>query len=461
MGSGPTVAMAPGALPGLGHLARFTRSPLAFLRGLPAHGDLVGIRLGGQHLVMVCDPELTRALLLDDRAFDKGGALYDRLRDVGGNGVATCPASEHRRQRRLLQPLFRRELLPGYARIMTDRVGAVAGGWRDHELIDLSDEVRRITADVVVSTLFGADLDRSTHAWLSADLRTLTDGTLRRTVLPEPLRRLPLPANLRFQRASVRSRRIMTELIEGFRGKEIHGGHGLVPMMLSACDPDGEEAFSDAELVDQAITFYNGGTETTAWAVCWAIHLSSLHPVIRARLTDEARTVLGGRLATWEDLPRLGYTRQTFTEALRLRPPAWFLTRRATADTRLGDHVIPEGTTLAYSPYLMGQLPAHHPDPESFDPDRWCPRTDRTTPAPPPVTAFGGGARKCMGEEFAWVEGVLLLAGLVSRWDIRIEHSGVAIPRRPQLTLNPGRLRARVVRQPWVARSEEGRAERP
>ncbi|MFI5617868.1 cytochrome P450 [Streptomyces sp. NPDC051567] len=441
------VPQAPGGVPVLGHMAAFLRAPLAFLRELPAHGDLVEIRLAGHRMVVVCDPELTRTMLVRDRVFDKGGPMYDRLREAGGHGVASCPSVEHRRQRRLVQPAFHHSRLPGYARIMTACVEEVVGGWRDGRRVDLMVEIRKITAGVVISAVFGTGLDPAVRAHLAADFNVLMSGLGRRTLMPSWLCALPTPGNVRYRRATGRIRRIMAEVIADHRRGGTGGEPSLLSLLIDARDPGSEvDAFTDGELVDQAVTMYTAGTETTASAVCWALHLTARHPEAQERLRAEARTVLAGRTATWEDLPRLPYTRQVFAEALRMYPPGWLLTRETATDTRLGRYDLPAGTTVAYSPYLIGRLPALHQEPDRFDPGRWEPQSGERAPRAPkaPTTVFGDGARKCAGDEFALVEGVLLLASLASRRHIELQPAALRLPRLPGLALNPGRMPATV-----------------
>ncbi|MFF7590378.1 cytochrome P450 [Kitasatospora purpeofusca] len=442
MSGTPALPLAPGALPLLGHAAAFLRAPLEFLEKLPAYGEVVEIRIAGRRVVVVCDPALTRTMLVHDRVFDKGGPIYQRLREAGGHGVASCPASEHRRQRRLVQPAFHQSRMPGYAQAMTDRMETVIGGWQDGQQVDLTRETRRITADVVISAFFGAGMDEAAHARVAADFTVMMAGFSRRMLMPELLCTLPTPGNLRYRRATERIRQELGRLITRQRRKA-DGAANLLSLLLEARDPDSSEAdaFTDHELVDQAITMFTAGTETTAGAVCWALHLAATHPDVRERLRAEARTVLGGRTATWEDLPALGYTRQVLTEAIRMYPPGWFLTRETATATDLGGHRLPAGTTVAYSPYLIGRLPALYPDPGRFDPGRW---QDGGRAPKLPVTAFGGGARSCVGDRFAMVEGVLLLASLVGRRHLELTPDSLALPRLPQLTLNPGRMTATV-----------------
>ncbi|CAM5317411.1 hypothetical protein SAVIM338S_00703 [Streptomyces avidinii] len=456
------VPRAPGATALLGHLPSFLRAPLAFLRGLPAHGPLVEIRLGRKPIVVVCDPELTRSVLVQDRVFDKGGPLFERLREAGGQGLATCPSGEHRRQRRLIQPAFHQGRFPGYAGIMTERVDAILGSWRDGQTLDLSVEIRKIAADVVISAVFGTSLESGIHTRLATDFDTLLSGFTRHSLLPKPLRKVPTPGNVRYDRATKRVRRTMTGLVAAYREHGAGDETNLLSMLIAARDPESDApALTDEELVDQAVTMYSAGTETTAGSVGWALYLAAVHPEVLGRLTAEVDEVLGGRTAGWEDLPLLTYTRQVLSEALRMYPPGWFLTRQVMTDTRLGPYSLAEGTTMAYSPYLISHLPDLYPDPERFDPDRWIQRGRQPQV---PVTVFGGGARKCIGDEFSLIEGVLLLASLLSHWDVDLHPGSLTLPRLPQLTLNPGRMVATITARGRRAghRGHPGRtAERP
>ncbi|MFJ4189192.1 cytochrome P450 [Kitasatospora sp. NPDC089509] len=436
---------APGARPVIGHLGAFLASPLAFLRGLPAHGGLVEVRLGPQRLLVVCDPALTREVLTHDRVFDKGGVLFDRMRDVAGNGLVTCPARDHRRQRRLIQPAFHRAQLPRYAETMTERIDAVVSSWQPGRRIELVGATRSVAAEVLLSTIFGTALAAEAVRSLDEDLQTLLTAVMRRAVLPAPLAALPTPGNLRYRRAGRRARETMAELVRTLRRNP---GDGMFGALLAAGDASGgadgtDRPFTDEELVDQAVTMYAAGTETTAGVVCWALYLAARDREAGRRLTEECRSVLGTRPAGWDDLPRLRYARQTLLEAVRFKPPGWLLTRTAAADATLGPYRVPRGSTLAYSPYVLAQDPALHERPERFDPDRWAPEAGG--PAVP-AAAFGGGARKCIGDEYGLTEGVLMLATITARWDLHIGPHDLKRPHLPSLTLNPTRLTATVTR---------------
>jgi cytochrome P450 len=192
---------------------------------------------------------------------------------------------------------------------------------------------------------------------------------------------------------------------------------------------------SDQQLRDEVMTMLLAGHETTATLLTWTWYLLSEHPPVEAHLHAELDTVLAGRLPTVADIPQLPYTRMVLAEALRLYPPAWIIGRRTTAPYAVGGYVLPPQTNVIMSPYVMQHDARFHPDPERFDPHRWTPEA---AVARPPFTyfPFGAGARQCIGEGFAWMEGILALATLAQQWRCRLVP-GHPVALRPLLTLRP------------------------
>jgi cytochrome P450 len=157
-----TIGSAPGALPLLGHALALGRTPLDFLASLPAHGDLVRVKLGPRPAYVVCHPALVHQILVEDRTFDKGSPTFDKGRKVLGNGLATCGHRDHRRQRRLVQPAFHRDRTPGYARVMTEQITTVPQPWRDGQVLDVLAVMNALTTAVTTRILFAAEIDKST-----------------------------------------------------------------------------------------------------------------------------------------------------------------------------------------------------------------------------------------------------------------------------------------------------------
>ncbi|MBB5953583.1 pentalenene oxygenase [Saccharothrix tamanrassetensis] len=444
----PPIPVARGALPLVGHALSVLRGPAGFLSSLAEQGDLVRIALGPVKAVMVCDAELAHRVFVDDRTFDKGGPFVDRAREVVGNNLAFCPHADHRRQRRLLQPAFHPGRLPEYARTMSAQITERVDAWRDGDILDVYAQMTVLTTNVLTATMFSGTLTPAEVRRSQQDADALAEGVLSRMFMPDVLTRVPLPRNRRFRRARARMRQTVGAIVADRRA--VGGDRGdLLSALLSAGDSESTgdaRTLSDDEIVDQVMTFHLAGSETTATALSWALHLVAGHPDVERRLHAEVDAVLGGRIATYDDLPGLPFTGRIITETLRLYAPAWLLTRKVTADTELGDHVLPAGTVVVYSPYLIHHRADLYENPERFDPDRW---DAARRPAPPRIAflPFAGGARKCIGDRFSLVEATLALASIAARW--RLAH----VPREPaprpaaSAVIRPHRLRMRATRR--------------
>jgi cytochrome P450 len=186
------------------------------------------------------------------------------------------------------------------------------------------------------------------------------------------------------------------------------------------------------------VTIFLAGHETTASALTWSWYLLAQHPAAEARLHAELDAVLeGGRLPTVADLPALRYTEMVVAETMRLYPPAWTIGRLAIEDHEVGGYLIPKGSLVLVSQYVVQRDPRFFPDPERFDPERFTPEAKAARP-PFAYFPFGGGPRRCIGEGFAWMEAVLILAALARRWRLRLPP-GAVVPTEPRITLRPGK----------------------
>jgi cytochrome P450 len=252
----------------------------------------------------------------------------------------------------------------------------------------------------------------------------------------ELLEKLPLPQKRRFQRAKERLDTTIYRMIdERRRSGEDHGD--LLSMLLLAQDEEGDGGgMTDEQVRDEALTIFLAGHETTANALTWTWYLLSQHPLVEARLHEEIDSVLkGGRLPSFEDVPNLKYTEMVLSESMRLYPPAWAIGRLAIKDHAVGDYVVPPGTLVLLSQYVMHRDERFFPDPTRFDPDRWLPEVKEARPAFS-YFPFGGGPRRCIGEGFAWMEGILLIATLARTWSMRlVPGHNVAV--NPVITLRP------------------------
>ncbi|MFF3868185.1 cytochrome P450 [Micromonospora sp. NPDC001898] len=437
---------APRRIPVIGHAAALLSDPLGYLATLPAHGDVLRLTFGPVRIVVVCDPELTRRVLVDDRTYDKGGPSFDSGLEEFGDGLASCPHSRHRRRRRLAQPSFHHSRYPGYARVMTDHIDTATAAWRPGQVLDVRAEMASLSMSIAVATMFSSSMPADRLRQAVGDLQTLVSGIHRTMLLPPALTRLPLPVNQRYRRAVTRLRQTIGAIVAERRA---HAGEhdDLLASLLAARDDqsDTPSSLTENEAVDEVMTFFAAGSETIANTLAWSLYLLSQDADVRARQRAEVEQVLTGDVATFEDISKLELTTRIVTESLRLYPPAWIVTRAVTADTELGGHPIPAGTFVAWSPYLLQRRADLYEEPDRFRPDRW----DATRcPAPPrsAFVSFGGGARKCIGDQFSYVEATLALATITRRW-ILDPVPGARVTPAASTTLYPKNLRMRLVRE--------------
>jgi cytochrome P450 len=425
----------PRGKPVFGSLLEFRRNPVEFLsRMARRYGDVVRFRLGPERVFLVNDPELIRDILVSHHAsFHKSRGLEIAKRFLG-EGLLTSEGEFHRRQRRLAQPAFHRQRIASYAGVMSEYARRIADRWSDGVEIDASAEMMRLTLAVVGKTLFDADVEREA-AEIGAALTEVLQVFARITSpFGELLDRLPLPSNRRFLAARRRLDETIYRIIRERR--EAGGDRGdLLSMLLLAADDEGDGArMTDAQVRDEAMTLFLAGHETTANALTWTWYLLSQHPEVEARLHAEV-DALSTDLPDMEDLPRLGYVEKVLAESMRLYPPAWVIGRRALDNYRLGPYRVPARSILLMSPWVTHRDPRHYPDPERFDPERWC-ETARNARPKFAYFPFGGGPRVCIGESFAWMEGILVLATIARVYRLRLQP-GHRVGVQPLITLRP------------------------
>jgi pentalenene oxygenase len=452
---------APGRLPVVSHALEMLLRPLEFLEAMRHAGDVVKVRLGAEWAYFVRPPELLRQILLTDHCvFDKGGPFFERSRTIAGNGILTCPAKDHGRQRRLMQPLFGQARLSAYADVMTCEAARAAAAWRDGQSIEVGKAMSALTLAITTRTLFSTEAERGTVAEVQDDLVTIFEGLYLRMIVPvDALHKLPTAGNRRFDRAAARLPVIVDRIIEERRRAGRDEGD-LLAALLGARDPETGEGLSDVELREQVMALLVAGTETTAAALTSTFHLLDRHRDVERRLQGEVDQVLGGRPARLDDLPGLDFTRRTFLEALRLYPPGWILTRRTTADVELGGHRLPAGTTVLFSPYALQRDPELFPEPERFDPDRFLPEREKAI-ARFAMLPFSAGKRKCMGDAFAMNMAQIVLGTLAGRFQLRATP-GSEVHASPGMTLaaetRPMRVESRPAAAPRDKISPKGEA---
>jgi cytochrome P450 len=410
----------PKNLPILGNLYAFRSNPLVFLTNAAReYGDLVYFRVAHQHMYLVNHPDYVREILVANQGnFIKSRGLK-RAKLLLGEGLLTSEGQHHLRQRRLVQPAFHRERLAGYAAAMSECAVRRRDRWQPGSTLDLSTEMPHLTLSIVARTLFSADV-QSEASQIGASMTTVLE-LFRLLLLPfsEYLDKLPLPYVRRFKKARARMDATIYGLIRERRKSGEDTGDLLSMLLLAQDEDDRTVRMSDEQVRDEALTLFLAGHETTANALTWTWYLLSQHPEVERRLHSEIDDVLQGRAPELADVPRLRYAEMILAEALRLYPPAWAIGRMATGPFELGGVEIPAKSICILSPYLVQRDPRWFPNPENFDPERWTPEARDSRPKFS-YFPFGGGARVCIGERFAWMEGVIVMAAIAQKWRLRL-----------------------------------------
>ncbi|MGC8485315.1 MAG: cytochrome P450 [Candidatus Baltobacteraceae bacterium] len=386
----------------------FLRLPTFLAEVSERYGAVAAFQLPFRRFLFLNDPsQIKDVLVTQQHAFVKseGGRALRRLL---GNGLLTSEEPEHRQMRRIVQPAFHRERIAAYARAMLEHARRWCEEHADTTTIEMHSSMSELTLRIASETLFGVDAGErasEVRAALRATMESYPSGI---GPLGQIRSRLGfLPVTRRFNEARARLDEIVYGLIAQRRASAETGGDAL-SLLIAAEDAEDGYRPSDRQVRDEALTLFLAGHETTANALLWTWYLLAHHPEVERRLHDEVDGADFSRdpMELWASLE---YTRRVFRESMRLYPPAWIFGREAREPVKLvGGYDVDAGTTVLIAPLVLHRRPDLFPDPERFDPERWL-RGDTPQFAYVP---FGGGARRCIGEEFAWTEGVLVLATL-------------------------------------------------
>ena len=399
------------------------------------YGDLAYLRMGGEHLFIASDPAVIKDVLVThNQNFHKSRGL-ERVKILLGEGLLTSEDAFHLRQRRLMQPAFHRDRIAAYASTMVAYADRVRRAWSEGTTFDMARDMSRLTLLIVGKTLFDTDVESQAR-----DVGEAMSGLMASfwtVMLPfgERLERLPIPYLRRGRKARERLDAIVYGFIRERRANLGDRGDLLSMLLMAQDDEDKGRGMTDKQVRDEAMTIFLAGHETTANALTWTWYLLSQTPAVERRLHEEIDRVLGGRLPTVADVERLPYIMRVVTESMRLYPPAWLVGRRAVNEYRIGDYYVPPRSIIVMSQWIVHRDRRHYPDPERFDPDRWTPDFKAALPRFA-YFPFGGGPRQCIGESFAWMELVLLVATIAQRWRFELTPGYPVVP-HAAVTLRP------------------------
>jgi len=316
---------------------------------------------------------------------------------------------------------------------MTEHSARLREQWGDGDTLDVSQAMTRLTLSIAGKTLFNTDVEAEAVAIGKAISDLLMYSNRASLPLANMIFKLPLPSVRRVRRAQQFLDTTLYRIIHERRSQDTDCGDLLSTLLLAQDEAADGAGMTDKQVHDEALTLLLAGHETTALALTWTWYLLSQHPVSEAKMHEELDAVLKGRLPSLDDLDRLTYTRMVLTESLRLYPPAWLMTRRNLEAYPLGNDTLPARTFILLSPYLTQRDPRFFEAPEQFQPERWAQGYSGPKFAYFP---FGGGPRQCIGEGFAWMEGLVVLATLAQQWRMRLVP-GHPVGVKPLVTLRP------------------------
>jgi cytochrome P450 len=420
----------------LSGLFAYRRGPLPFFQNLgQQYGDISYFRLGPQQAFFLNHPDYIKDVLVTNHQNFMKGLALQRAKRLLGEGLLTSEGNFHRRQRRLAQPAFHRVRIASYADVMTEHAATTRDRWQDGQTLDISEEMMQLTLGIVGKTLFDADV--ASDAGEVGEAMTVLMGLFNVLTIPffELIQKLPLPQLRRFDQAKAKLDAIIYRLVEERRRSGEDRGD-LLSMLLLSQDIEGDGGqMTNEQLRDELMTIFLAGHETTANALTWTLYLLSQNAETEIKLHKEIDIVLGGRLPAFEDVARLKYTEMVLAESMRLFPPAWAIGRLALEDCEIGGYVIPKKSLVLMSQYVMHRDARYFADPLHFDAERWTPEAREARPQFS-YFPFGGGPRRCIGEGFAWMEGILLLATLAQRWRMMLVP-GHRVALNAVMTLRP------------------------
>jgi cytochrome P450 len=397
------------------------------------YGDIAHYKLAHNHIIFLNHPDYIREVLVVQNDNFIKERTVQRTKMLLGEGMITSEGAVHRAQRVAAQPAFHRQRTAEYAEVIVEEAARVRDSWRSGEQRNIAADMMHLTLKVVARTLFATDLREEVYELAAAINRIMSLYNFL-VMLPaaEWLVHVRPPGLAAFVRARKRIDAVVYRMIDAHRRNGCDRG-SLLDLMLAASSSDHAE--SRRSVRDQVITIFLAGYETVANALTWTWYLLSQNPDNELRFHAEVDYVLGGRTPTVEDVPRLRYAENVLAESLRLYPPAWAMGRYARNDFALGEFFLPARTTVLISQFVTHRDARFFADPLRFEPDRFSPegKAQRTKFTYFP---FGAGPRQCIGESFAWMEGVLILSTLAQNWKLKTVP-GHRVEPQPLITLRP------------------------
>lgn len=392
-------------LPVFGSAFWFGRDPLSFLEHLSQQATVSRFQLGKLPVYLIHDPELIGEGLKSKSGQFEKSEFADELRQVVGNGLVTSDGEAWQKHRKIMSPVMQRKQLESYIPAISSTASKYASQLTTGQH-DVHEYIMTLALEIISDVLFKAKIGDSAHAVsqslesVTTHFHTLALGWQR--ILP---RWLPTHARRSYKKEGAKIETVVSDIIEAQKAKP--GNSAKLLRVLLEAQTQGN--ISQLQVLDEALTMFLAGHETTALALSFTLYLLAGDIDVQQRLQQEVDS-LEDRPLTLEDVSRLPYAQAVINESMRIYPPIWSIIRRTTASTRLGGLNLERGDHVMIAQWSLSRDPQWFPEPERFRPERWL------GDAKPPRFAFipfGGGGRKCIGDHFAMLEATLILAELV------------------------------------------------
>jgi cytochrome P450 len=452
---GPSYTMRPFKL-----AREFLHDPIKTLQNISHdYGDISYFKLGRQHVYLLNNPDyIEKVLVYDHRNFTKGKRLQ-LAKALLGEGLVTSEGDLHDRQRRIIQPIFHPKQITTYGRFITDYAARLVQKWKDKDTVDMLKEMMQLTLSIICKSVLNYDVESEAEDVGKALSICRNYSKRLQSPLGQVLNKIPILPNVKGAR---KARETLDKLVYGLI-KERRDGlesnvksyNDLLTRLLQARDatesmptvnntstnpngiaPSSASRMSDKQVRDEVMTIFIAGHETTANALTWTFYLLSQNPDVEKRLLDElASTIDSNKTPTVDDISKLKFTEKVLRESMRLYPPVWTIGRTVDKDYTVGRYVVPSGSTIMMSQYIMHRDPRYYDEPDRFDPERWSSEARSSLPRFS-YFPFGGGIRACIGESFAWMEGILVIATIARHWKMSLVP-GHRVELDPAITLRP------------------------
>jgi cytochrome P450 len=470
-------------------LRQFIKNPLKTLTEIANEfGEISYFKMGTQHVYLINNPEYIERILINDHSNFKKGPRLQTAKRILGEGLVTSEGEYHSSQRKLIQPVFLPKMIASYDEIMSEYAYNMCRNWKDGDILDIHDEMMKVTLRIICKSVMSYDIESQEADQISKAL-DISKKYMKRLQHPigQVLDHIPILPKVTQSRNAVKildsivykiisDRRQMivesnnnnnnnfintknnntTNNINKKKEKEKNTAtaineisNDLLSRLMynntTSTNNNTKQAedekinngsMSDLQLRDQIITFLIAGHETTANALAWTFYLLTQNPNVEEKLYEEIKSVMKDKkVSSFEDIPKLKFTEKVFRESMRVYPPVWTLGRFVQEPYSIGEYTIPTGSTILMSQYVMHHNYKYYDDPQIFNPYRWTNEFKKHLPRFA-YFPFGGGIRGCIGESFAWQEGILLLSTILKYWKMELTPNQT-VKADPGITLNP------------------------